>query len=173
MGRVLIPLPVATVVEIVPPASHRGRGTTPECIPVVRPIRELTIEVLLLNALISGVCTLLANLIGLGILLLHILDRYNRQERQHLCHDHRNCCQGYEEDNPVLHNVSLPGSGQQISPSHIIYPCYLDCNLYLEMSEKKSDVTVTRPGNDPVLTRTRESISGGEHPANTCGHCCR
>ena len=40
------PLPVATVVKIVPPASHRGRYTTPECIPVVRPIRELTIEVL-------------------------------------------------------------------------------------------------------------------------------
>jgi len=81
-GRGNSRLPVATVVKIVPPASHRGRGTTPECIPVVRPIRELTIEVLLLNAFFSGFCTMLANFIGRCILLLHSLDRYNRPEIQ-------------------------------------------------------------------------------------------
>ena len=145
-GEGLIPLPVATMIKIVPPASHRGRDTTPECIPVVRPIRELAIEILLLNALISGVATLLANFIGRGILLLHSLDRYNRPEIQHQCHNQRNRCQGHEEDYQVLHNVSLPGSRQRISPSHIIYASYFRCDLYLAMCEKKSAVTVTRAG---------------------------
>lgn len=123
------------MVKIVPPASQRGPGTTPECIPVVRPIRELTIEVLLLNAIVSGFSTLLANFIGRCILLLHILDRYNRPEIQHQGHNHRNRCQGYEEDNQVLQNISLSGFGQRISPSHIIYPCYLRGSIYLAISE--------------------------------------
>ena len=134
------------MVKIVSPASHRGRGTTPEFIPVVRPIRKLTIKVLLLNAIMSGLCTLLANFIGRGSLLLHSLDRYNRPEVQHQCRNQRNRCQGHEEDNQVLHNICLPGSRQMISPSHIIYASYFRCDLYLVMSEKKSDVIITRAG---------------------------
>jgi hypothetical protein len=159
-------LPVAAMVKIVPPASHRGRGTTPECIPVVRPIRELTIEVLLLNALLSGFCTLLANFIGRYILLLHILDRYNRPEIQHQGYNSCKHGKGYHKANQFLYIVSLSGFRQRISPSHIIYPCYLGCNLYLAMSEKNSDVPVTGPG-PPGLTgsgwwrTTRPFPSGG------------